>query len=86
MAVFSFFISSVLNVIGMFIGSFFVRLMEERLIYYSIIIIAPMIFVGGFLVFFNKLESQFLIFLLPAFIAFIVSHFVSYFSLLKGRK
>jgi len=85
MALFSFFIATVLNVIGMFLGSLCVGLMNKNIAYYSIVIVAPLVISTILLVISNKLESKYLIFLIPAFMAFIVSHFISYFSVLKKK-
>lgn len=85
MALFSFLISTVLNVIGIFSGSLCVGLMNKNIAYYSIVIFVPLVISTILLVISNKLESKYFIFLIPAFMAFIVSHFILYFSILKKK-
>ncbi len=84
-ALFSFLIASVLNVIGILLGCFFVGLINKNIAYYLIIIIVPLIFSSVALLIFNKLESKYLIFLVPAFMAFTLSHVISYFSISKNK-
>ena len=84
-ALFSFFIASVLNVIGILLGCFFVGLINKNIAYYLIIIIVPLIFSSVALLIFNKLESKYLIFLVPAFMAFTLSHVILYFSISKNK-
>jgi hypothetical protein len=86
MALFSFIISTVLNIVGMLVGSSFVGLINKNLSFYVIIIVSPLFIIGSILFFMNKLESQFLIFLVPAFSAFIISHLISFFSIMKTNK
>lgn len=82
---FSFFLSSILNITGVGIGYFFLKLINENLSFYSLIVVCPLLIFSLLLFLTNKLDQQFYIFLVPAFCTFIFSHVIMFVSLQKQR-